>query len=269
MGAVKVQPLQVAAPHEDGDVESAHGALKGRLEQQLLLRGHRDFATGAAYEDFLGGVLLRANQARQDRLAAELAVMRPLPATALPEYVTTTVRVNAWSTVQVARNTYSVPSRLIGEVLTVRLYEERVEFSYHGVPQLTASRQRGARAHAINYRHVIGWLLRKPGAFAQYRFRADLFPSAAFRWAYDRLRESGAAAGADREYLRVLNHAALTLESRVEQALLTLRARGAVPRLAAVLAAAPDPAAAPPALAPLPVNLREYNTLLTGAEVGA
>ena len=41
------------------------------------------------------------------------------------------------------------------------------------------------RGHHIDYRHIIYWLVRKPGAFANYRYRGDLFPTESFRWAYE------------------------------------------------------------------------------------
>ena len=40
----------------------------------------------------------------------------------------------------------------------------------------------------IDYRHVIDSLVRKPGAFARYLYREELFPRPTFRQAYDRLK---------------------------------------------------------------------------------
>ena len=42
---------------------------------------------------------------------------------------------------------------------------------------------------AYHYRYTIDWLARKPGAFANYRYRDHLFPSSRFRMAYDPLKE--------------------------------------------------------------------------------
>jgi hypothetical protein len=82
-------------------------------------------------------------------------------------------------------------------------------------------RLRGQRKHLINYRHVIDWLVRKPGAFENYRYREDLFPTSRFRMAYDALRER-APRTASREYLQILELAARESESLVDDALRTL-----------------------------------------------
>jgi len=48
-------------------------------------------------------------------------------------------------------------------------------------------RHGGDRGAVIDFRHLITWLVRKPGAFAQYRWREAMFPSMPFRAAYDHL----------------------------------------------------------------------------------
>ena len=58
----------------------------------------------------------------------------------------------------------------------------------------------------------------KPGAFAGYVYRDDLFPSLAFRRTYDRLVE-GKPERAEKEYLAILHHAAMGSEQDVEAAL--------------------------------------------------
>lgn len=261
--------IQVNAPHENGDIESMHGALKRRIEQHLLLRGSRDFRSIEAYVVFLEGVMEKANRLRQKRLAEELAVMRLLDVRLLPEYREEEARVTVWSTVQVDRKTYSVPSRLKGEKIKARVFEEQVEIYYHGVLQLTAARLRGGKKHLINYRHVIDSLVRKPGAFRRYKYRQDMFPTEEFRWAYDMLCETCSERVADIEYLRILHQAAHTMESRVREALRLLRALGAVPRWAAVLELAPVPRPQVPEMPKLRVNLAEYDGLLAGKEVAA
>jgi hypothetical protein len=77
--------IHVACPPEHGDGESQNRHLKRRLEQHLILRGSRDFASLEAYDRFvLGGQA--ANAKRKKRLAEELACMRPLPASGLADY---------------------------------------------------------------------------------------------------------------------------------------------------------------------------------------
>lgn len=110
--------------------------------------------------------------------------------------------------------------------------------------------------HRINYRDIIWSLVRKPGAFARYRFREELFPTLVFRRAYDALvAQHGVRA--DVEYVRVLHLAASTLESEVE-AVLTALLEEAAPfdygvvrdRVAPVRAAVPDLSIGAPDLTP-------------------
>ena len=259
--------INCAEPHENGDIEAANGAFKRRLEQHLLLRGHRDFDDRDAYRRFIEEVFHKANRGRQKRLLEELAVLRPLRVALLPEYVEEDVSVSRWSTIQTDRRVYSVPSRLIGETLRVRRYEEHVEVYLSGVRQLVMPRLTGDKKHAINYRDIIGWLIRKPGAFAQYRFRADLFPCLVFRRAFDRLCKDCAPRTADVDYLRILRQAAQTLESEVERVLVDLEERNICPRWAAVQECWPQtqPSAVPDLL-PLTVELGAYDALLQEAQ---
>jgi hypothetical protein len=264
---IKPKTIQVRAPNENGDVESSNGAFKRRVEQHLLLRGSRDFDSVKDYVAFIEGVMEKANRLRRKRLSEELAVMRVLDARLLPEYTTKEVRVTSWSTVQVARNTYSVPSRLRGEKVKARVYEDHIELYYHGVHQLSMPRLLGERKHSINYRHIIDSLLRKPGAFRNYKYRQDLFPAEEFRWTYDQLCEVCVERVADLEYLRILKQAAQTMECLVRQVLGQLRAGGIVPRWDMVEKLAPVPRPELPELTPLKVDLSEYDYLLQRKEV--
>ena len=257
---------QPVSPHENGDVESLHGSLKRRIEQHLLLRGHRDFDSLEEYQSFLHGILNRANHLCRDRLAEELNAMKVLNVSLLTEYTEEDARVRCWSTINVKANTYSVPSRLIGEELRVHIHEDRLEVFFHGKHQFTAPRLLGRGGHSINYRHVIDWLIRKPGAFRQYRFREDLFPSVNFRWAYDRLCEKCSERTADLEYLRILHHAARTMEVEVEEALEILRERDAVPRWNTVLEFCPDRQISVPHVDMPAVSLKVYDGLLEQGE---
>ena len=260
--------IEVRKPNQNGDIESAHGRVKGRVEQQLLLRGSRDFGSVEGYVGFLQGIMERANRLRRQRLEEELKVMRLLDVRALPEYSEEEVRVTRWGTVRVERNTYSVSSRLRDQWVRVRIFEDRVEISYHGVHQLTTERLVGEGKHAVDYRHVIEGLVRKPGAFRRYRYREGLFPTEVFRWAYEALCETYSERVADEEYLRILHHAARTMESTVERALKELRARGMAPRWSLVLELSAPARPELPELSSLVVNLSEYDELLGREQVG-
>ena len=105
------------------------------------------------------------------------------------------------------------------------LYAEGV--SRRSAPAPAPAPARGGSA-SIDYRHVIWSLVRKPGAFAHYRYRDDLFPSLTFRRAYDALN-GHAPERADRHYVRLLHLAASTSESEIETALGLLLDQHVVP----------------------------------------
>ena len=120
---------------------------------------------------------------------------------------------------------YSVPSRLIGKEVQIRLYADWVEVYYKGHPVERMERVRSEGEANVNYRHVIGSLVRKPGAFARYRFREQLFPTMHFRLTYDALRQ-WRGERADVEYVRILHLAATTMEATVDSALSLLLEAG-------------------------------------------
>ncbi len=259
-----MQPTTTTAgeAHQNGDVEQAHHRFKMALDQALRVRGSRDFADRAAYDRFLQELVRQRNLTRQARFAVEQQALRPLPAAPLAPCRELRVPVSRFSTIHLLNNTYSVPSRLIGTTLTVRLRAETVE-AYVGTQLVcTLPRLAGRQQHRIQYQHVIWSLVRKPGAFAAYRYREDLFPTLAFRRAYDVLTERRPER-ADREYVRVLHLAATTSEAEVETALALLLDVGTVPTFDAVreLVREPQPVAVPPLRAPV-LNLDIYDQLL-------
>ena len=226
---MKPRTIQVGEKEQNGDVESLNGVLKRRLVQQLLLRGSKDFDSVPQYEQWLQGIIRKANAQRSTKVTEELEEMKLLHVKRLPEYQEIGVSVTSWSTIRVKRNTYSVPSRLMRERVQVRTFENRIEVYHGNVHQLTCERLRGRGDSLINYRHIISSLVRKPGAFERYRYREDLFPSLVFRKSYDALCEGLSSRRADVEYLRNLDLAAKTMESEVEAALELLLSRGELP----------------------------------------
>jgi len=193
--------------HENGGIEQAHHRFKQAVDQALRARGSCDFADRAAYEHFVQTLVYKRNQTRAVRFAAEREVLCPLPATVLAPCKELRVTVSRFSTLAVLGNVYSVPSRLIGTVVLVRVRAESLEGYVGTVRAFTLPRLSGKHQHAINYRHIIWSLVRKPGAFAAYRYRDDLFPTTTFRQAYDRLL-SERGLRADQQYVRVLDLAA-------------------------------------------------------------
>lgn len=204
--------------NENGDVEQRHHRFKRALDQALMLRGGRDFADVQGYGQFLKALTEQLNRGRRDRFAEELKVLRPLPPVRLEALKRLAVRVDCGSLIHVDRNAYSVNSRLIGQQVEVRLYVGHLEVWYGQKKVEELPRLRGRNGHRVNYRHVIDALVRKPGAFADYRYQADLFPSSLFRVAYDRL-VSRYAGGAAKGYLKILELAARENQSLVEAAI--------------------------------------------------
>jgi ribosomal protein S21 len=222
---LKASHSQAGKAHENGDIEQAHFRFKQAIEQELILRGHRDFTDREAYESFLREVLKRRNAARAERLGEEIQRMRRLPDRRLEDCTRQRVRVSRESTIRVRHNTYSVDSRLMKEWVEVRIFADRLAIWY-GQRQLDEMpRLRGSGKHRIQYRHVIHSLVKKPGVFERYRYREDLFPSLLFRVAYDELRED-CPGTAVRQYLRILLWAAEISEERVERCLKELIEQG-------------------------------------------
>jgi len=258
---------EVGAKEQNGDVEAANGAMKRRLEQALLVRGSRDFASVEAWQAFVDEVARKANAGRGARVVEELATMRVLDVGALQEFREEDARVSEWSTIRVKACAYSVPSRLMGEVLQVRLYEDRLEAFYRGKLELSCERLRGRNQHRIDYRHIIWSLVRKPGGFARYVYREEMFPSLVFRRAYDALQTPQRGIAGDVEYLRILHLAASTMESDVAAALGLLLAEGGAltsERVKALVLGERRPTV--PEMPALTVDLRAYDALL--GEVG-
>jgi len=211
--------------NENGKVEKAHDVFKTAVDQALIVRGSREFPTVKAYAAFVEEIRQRLNSKVAALFEVERQHLRPLPACRVPEFTDTVIKVRKFSTIRVGRNVYSVPSNLIGQKVTARLHPDRLQVLYRGRVALDCPRLRGQNQQRIDYRHIIHSLVRKPGAFARYCYREELFPTLAFRRGYDALRQVRGDR-ADIEYLRILHLAAETLESEVETALVLLLEQG-------------------------------------------
>ncbi|MCP5065783.1 MAG: IS21 family transposase [bacterium] len=216
---MKPRTTGIGEKEQNGDVEASNGALKRRLEQALLVRGSRDFESVEEYEQWVQSVVSKANLSRHTRLEEELPVMEPVTVSKLADYKKLDVPVQSGATIRVLRNTYSVPSRLIGHTVEVRASERIIEVWYGNKLQMVAERLLGRGNFTIDYRHVIWSLVKKPGAFARYRYQPALFPTLAFRAAYDGIVARQPDTRGDLEYLRILHLAAATMQGDVEAAL--------------------------------------------------
>jgi hypothetical protein len=205
--------------------------------------------------------LEQRNKQRKERLAEEMAVLKDLPERDWNDPVEQRTTVTGFSTVTLDKATYSVPARLIGVRLRALLYPDVVRMFLGPTLVLEMARQEPG-GKRINYRHVIGWLVRKPGAFAQYQYRDELFPTLAFRKAYDVLRKERPER-ADKEYLAILNHAAMNSEQEVEAALELILEQGDLPLFEAVRELAQKAPPAVPAITIDVPDLCSYDQLLT------
>lgn len=216
--SLEMEKINARQAHENGDVEQSHRRFKEDVEQSLLLRGSREFASRDEYARFLRELIEQRNAGRRHRLAEELKVLRALPAGRQESCRRMQVKVDCGSLIHVKRNVYSVNSRLIGEWVEVRICAEHLEVWYGQKEVERLPRLVGRQKHHINYRHIIDWLVRKPGAFESYRYRDDLFPTSRFRMAFDALQES-MGNRASQQYVQILQLAARESETAVDEAL--------------------------------------------------
>jgi hypothetical protein len=177
--------------NENGSVESSHRYLKEAIDQALLLRGHRDFDDRVTYEGFVRDVVMRRNRRNAAAFRIERAQLRDLPVRRTTDFVEEQALVTRSGTFTVRAILYSAPSRLIGHLLKVRLYSDRLDCYLSGALVLTLGRgarsANGGRARKLDYRHFVDALKRKPQAFKGLVFRDDLFPREAYRRTWEQL----------------------------------------------------------------------------------
>ena len=177
--------------HENGAVEAHNNHLKTALDQGLILRGSRDFATLADWRRFVDELVARRNRRREAAVCTEMAVLRPLPARRTTDFTEVVARVTRTGGFLVHTVFYSAPSQLIGKRLRVHVYDDRIEAFLGATRVVTHPRQRGrrdgVRVHCVNYRHVIHALRRKPQALAGSVYRDGLFPRSEYSEAWTAL----------------------------------------------------------------------------------
>ncbi|HEX5970558.1 MAG TPA: IS21 family transposase [Gemmatimonadaceae bacterium] len=181
--------------HENGSIESAHGHLKQALEDALLLRGNRDFADLDAYRAFVDGVVGRRNANSAKRIALERTALAPLPRGRTADFEEKVIPVTSSGGFTLRRVFYTVPSRLIGHRLRVRIWDDRLDCFLGSTHVATLRRgqpvSESKGGHVVDYRHVIHALRRKPMALLNLVYRDRLFPRPAYQRAFEVLRERG------------------------------------------------------------------------------
>ncbi len=179
--------------HENGSIEGPHGHLKRAINDALLMRGSSDFDDLAAYRGFVDEIVSRCNARNSRRIDIERAKLQELPVRRTSDYEEVTVRVTSSGGFTLRKVFYTVPSRLIGHRLRVRLFDDRLDIFIGGTQLMTLPRGRasasGKHDQVVNYRHVIHSLRRKPMALLNLVYRDQLFPREAYRRTFDMLMD--------------------------------------------------------------------------------
>lgn len=178
--------------HENGSVESPHGHIKKRIKQALILRGSNDFNNLVSYQEWINGVVDSHNRRNSKELEFERQTLQKLPPYKTTDFSELVVRVHSSSTVNIRQITYSVPSRLCGEILRAHLYQDRIELYYGSDKVFDLKRiyaAKGKRVKAIDYKHIIHSLYKKPQAFRYSQIRNELLPNDKFRFIWDHVNK--------------------------------------------------------------------------------
>jgi Mu transposase, C-terminal domain len=237
--------------HENGSIEGPHGHLRRAIEDALLLRSTPEFDDLAAYRRFVDEIVGRRNARLAKRIDIERATLQALPPRRTTDYEETVVSVTSAGGFTLRKVFYTVPSRLIGHRLRVRLYDDRLELFIGGTPLMTVARGRshssGRHGHVVDYRHVIHSLRRKPMALLNLVYRDQLFPRRAYARTFDALLAHGPERGACRTMVELLALAhERACEAELAQLLDADLAAGRMPDMPAIRARfAPDPARIP------------------------
>ena len=177
--------------HENGSIESPHGHLKEYLRQSLAIRGSNDFDSLEEYQAFVLEAMDQRNLHLNKALVkAERIALKPLPSAKALEYKEATARVSSASMIQVKKSIYSVPNHLIGETLLIRLYGDKLECYLGRRYIITLDRVYPTSNKAgrnINPKHLVGWLVRKPQAFRNYKYQDDLLSNPQFKYIWEYL----------------------------------------------------------------------------------
>lgn len=253
--------------HENGAIESQHGHFKRAASQSLLLRGSTDFDSLNAYRDWIADLIGRRNARREKLVSLERAELGTLPPRRTTDHDEASVRVTSSSGFILRKVFYTVPSRLIGYRLNLRIYDDRLECFLGQSQVLTLPRGRapsdGRRIQVVDYRHIIHSLRCKPMALLHLVYRDALFPRPAYRAAWERLTDARDARTACRTMVGLL---ALAHEGGCEAslaaALTEQLADGGVPDLAELRARFAPAAIRLPIVAVSLPSIASYDALL-------
>ena len=259
--------------HENGSIEGPHGHLKRAINDALLMRGSNDFDDLASYRRFVDEIVSRRNAGNAKRIDVERAELKELPDRRSTDYEEVSVRVTSSGGFTLRKVFYTVPSRLIGHRLRIRLYDDRLTVFIGGTQLMTLPRGRahpsGRHDQVVNYRHVIHALRRKPMALLGLVYRDRLFPREAYRRTFDVLIEHVSERQACRTMVELLAIAhERNCEAELADELASGLQAGQLPDMATLRARfAPDPARLPNVVVRL-ASLDAYEVLIGAGPTG-
>jgi hypothetical protein len=259
--------------HENGSIESSHGHLKSAVKDALLMRGSNDFEDLDAYRSFIDEIVSRRNALKGKRTDVERAHLQRLPQRRTTDFEEIVLRVSRTGGFTLRKVFYTVPSRLIGHMLRIRLFDDRLDLFVGGTPLMTLTRGRaqpsGKHSQIVDYRHVIHSLRRKPMALMGLVYRDQLFPRQAYRQTFELLIECMPEKQACKLVVELLAlaHDRGCEAELADQLQLGLDA-GSLPNIKHLSAMfAPDPAAIPGVVVRL-APLSSYEVLLASNAMG-
>jgi transposase InsO family protein len=256
--------------HENGAIEARQGSLKKGLDQALLLRGSREFADLAAYEQFVAETVRRLNARCARAWEAERACLKPLPARRTTDFEEIDARVSKFGVFTAKSVLYSVPSRLAGHRLKVRLHSTHLDAWLGGVKVFECERLHASAAdrhpRQIDWRHMLPSLKRKPGAFARWVLRDAMFPRSEYARAWQRISAKLPERAACRLMVELLDLAdRANVVAELAAVLAALQAQDELPDIDALRERfAPRPPAMPDVQVQLP-STAVYDELLEAA----
>lgn len=250
--------------NENGKVERSNGLIKASLENQLALRRSKDFNSVEEYQAFIDKIVAKRNLQRKAKVTEEIECLADLPEGKWYSAIKLPVRVHSDSTVHIEGATYSVPSRTIGNTLSAYVYPDKIELTFGGANIATMDKVAKGMAK-IDFKHIIHSLVKKPGAFEDYKYKEHMYPSLVFRKAYDILRKRYGALTANKHYIQLLYLAKMYSVEAVALVLEELHTRNILPvhseitrRLIRAITVPEVEVFAP--------DLNEYNELLKGIQ---
>jgi hypothetical protein len=232
--SLKATRNNLGCSNENGCIEASNRHLKSSLEQGLILRGSRDFISREAYREFVDKVISRRNDGKKNKIEHEKKFLKPLPSEKARDFDIEMPKVTRFSTISVRQVHYTVPSRLIGSILCVHLYDDRLIcfLANTRVAELKRIRwNKGKRPAQVDYRHLIEGLSKKPQAFRHYVYREAMMPTPVFRETWEFLDANLDDRSACKEYVAILKEAARDgHEARVEEYLRLSLKNGTTPK---------------------------------------